>query len=302
MQTTDFLKKYSLIDNNFIDDFYSFYDEGRNEYDFCINLEKIAFWLELRKDNLKRLLESNFIKDQDYIEKKPDIKLKGTGKNNIKIVLLTYNCAKLLCMISKCKKAAEIRNYYIELEKLVIRHKDDINEKMEENLGIKKRNKTIINKHNKTPVIYILKVDDETYKIGKSTDLKNRMKQYNVGRVNDLPLVFAYKTDHIDEIENCIKMNLKQYQLKNKTELYKIDLPFVKETIQYCTRKDAVLIHSNKKLLKTNDNKNWLIIIDKENIDNVDDISKVKEKISKITKTRIQSRKLTKKNKSHLIH
>ena len=37
MKITDFLKKYSLIDSKFIIDFYSFYDEGKNEYDFTIN-------------------------------------------------------------------------------------------------------------------------------------------------------------------------------------------------------------------------------------------------------------------------
>jgi hypothetical protein len=38
MIITEFLKKYSLIDNNFINDFYTFYDEGKNEYDFIIKL------------------------------------------------------------------------------------------------------------------------------------------------------------------------------------------------------------------------------------------------------------------------
>ena len=62
MKITEFLKKYSLIDSKFIDDFYSFYNEGKNEYDFTFDIENIAFWLDLRKDNLKRLLESNFAK------------------------------------------------------------------------------------------------------------------------------------------------------------------------------------------------------------------------------------------------
>ena len=57
-------------------------------------------------------------------------------------------------------------------------------------------------------------------KIGKTTDLKARMKQYNVGRISELPIVFVYQTDHIDEIEQCIKENLKKYQLKNKTEIF----------------------------------------------------------------------------------
>ena len=38
MKITTFLKKYSLIDNQFIDDFYSFYDDGNNKYDFTIDL------------------------------------------------------------------------------------------------------------------------------------------------------------------------------------------------------------------------------------------------------------------------
>ena len=56
MKITEFLKRYSLIDNKFIDDFYTFYDEGKNEYDFTINLELVSNWLNVRKDHLKTLL------------------------------------------------------------------------------------------------------------------------------------------------------------------------------------------------------------------------------------------------------
>jgi len=117
---TDFLKKYSLINEKFIDDVYSFYNDGKNEYDFTINLDNIAFWLNVKKEHLKRLLESNFIVNQDYIEQKQTIKGKGRGLSNTKHVLLTYTCSKLLCMISKCEKANIVRNYYIELEKILI--------------------------------------------------------------------------------------------------------------------------------------------------------------------------------------
>ena len=40
--------------------------------------------------------------------------------------MLTYTCAKLLCMLSKSEKASLIRNYYIELDKLIIKYKDTI--------------------------------------------------------------------------------------------------------------------------------------------------------------------------------
>jgi phage anti-repressor protein len=121
MKITDFLIKFSLIDSKFINDFYSFYDEGKNEYDKTIDLEKIAKWLNVRKDHIKRLLIDNFDDNIDYDEIKIKNIGKGKGSNNKKTILLTYECAKLLCMISRSEKADVIRKYYIELEKLLIK-------------------------------------------------------------------------------------------------------------------------------------------------------------------------------------
>ena len=121
MKITDFLKKYSLIDNKFIDDFYSFYDNNKNEYDYTINIDNLTFWLEVKKGHLKTLLESNFNEDEDYtiLSKPNNGKGFGKGGNNIKVVMLTYDCAKMLCMISKTEKANIIRKFYIDLEKLI---------------------------------------------------------------------------------------------------------------------------------------------------------------------------------------
>ena len=66
-------------------------------------MELITKWLIVRKDVLKKLLISNFTKNTDFIEVK-ESGHKGRGINNTIHVLLTYNCAKLLCMISKCEK------------------------------------------------------------------------------------------------------------------------------------------------------------------------------------------------------
>ena len=60
MKIIEILKKFSFIDSSFIYDFYSFYDEGKSEYDYTINLELIAKWLDIKKGHLKDLLKSNF--------------------------------------------------------------------------------------------------------------------------------------------------------------------------------------------------------------------------------------------------
>jgi phage anti-repressor protein len=301
MKITDFLKKYSLINEKFIDDFYSFYNDGKNEYDFTINLDNIAFWLDVKKEHLKRLLESNFVLNQDYIEEKKTVKGKGRGASNIKHVLLTYTCSKLLCMISKCEKANLVRNYYIELEKILIKHKDDIVKSLNDQLGIKNNNKEIIEDNKNTGLIYILQVDDEVYKLGNSSDIKKRMKQYNVGRINELPIVFVYKTNKMKEIEKCLKNNLKEYQKKKNTEIFKIDLDFIKETIKYCTLKNALLVKHNKKLY--NNSKNWLIILDKNSMTDVNDLyKKPKKYIKKLSKksSKLLSKKSSKKSSKRL--
>jgi hypothetical protein len=77
MKITDFLKKYSLINGGFIDDFYSFYDNKQNEYDYTIDLSKLAFWLEVRKEHLKDLLMSNFNENEDYIIEKNNLMVKA---------------------------------------------------------------------------------------------------------------------------------------------------------------------------------------------------------------------------------
>jgi phage anti-repressor protein/predicted GIY-YIG superfamily endonuclease len=295
MKITEFLKKYSTIDNKFIDDFYTFYDDGKNEYDFTINLQLIAKWLNVRKDDLKKLLISNFIENRDYVQIKESGK-KGTGKNNLIHVLLTYNCSKLLCMISKCQKSNLIRNYYIDLEKLIITYKDNIVNDLHNQLGIRNRNQIIMNENKKEGLIYVLKVDDETYKIGSSVDIKKRMKQYNVGRVSELPIVFAYKTSDIKTVESCIKNNLENYRLKkNKNnELFKIDHEFIKDTIIYCNKFNTLKVKENNKLYKAKDDKNWMIIIDKKNTD-INQLFKEVKKYKRKTTSKKPSKKSSKK-------
>ena len=60
------------------------------------------------------------------------------------------------------------------------------------------------------------------------------MKQYNVGRINELPIVFVYKTTNIEEVENCVKNNLKKYRIKKNAnnETFKIDKEFILEAVK----------------------------------------------------------------------
>ncbi len=55
MDLISFLKSHSKINNDFIEDFFSFYNRD-NKYNFCVDLDKIAKWMNTRKSDLKETI------------------------------------------------------------------------------------------------------------------------------------------------------------------------------------------------------------------------------------------------------
>jgi ligand-binding sensor domain-containing protein len=56
MNLVDFLKTYSQISNQFINDFFSLYDINDKNI-FIINLENVVKWLNTKKGKIKETLE-----------------------------------------------------------------------------------------------------------------------------------------------------------------------------------------------------------------------------------------------------
>ena len=100
----NFLQKYSVLSNEFIDDFYAIYDFNESDNnDFIINLELIAKWLSSKKGKLKKTLLKSYDQDIDWIiHKEQEGKI---SKSNKEIILLTPDCFKRLCLLSKTKKS-----------------------------------------------------------------------------------------------------------------------------------------------------------------------------------------------------
>lgn len=114
MNLIDYLKSTSSISSDFIDDFFGHYDENTNDTDFVIDFDSTAKWLTLRKDSIKRTLLETYRMNIDY--KITQNKLTTAGRPSEKI-MLTPECFKKMCMLTKSKKGDEIRTYIIQLEK-----------------------------------------------------------------------------------------------------------------------------------------------------------------------------------------
>ena len=262
-----FLKKYSTIPNSFIDDFFSFYKYDTDENDIIIDLNLVAKWLNMRKDNLKKTLIRSYIEDFDY-------KIIINKTNNIgrpvEDIFISTSCFKKMSMMSNTEKGKEVRSYYEKIESVLNKYKNHIIENLNKKIDILENNqKPKINTDNKR-LIYVLRSQleaDDVFKLGKSKKFKERLTNINISQKDDMEIIFIYETDNIDQVESCVKSILKKKQYRKRKEIYQIDIDVLKEIIEGC---DKLVEKSfkKKKQPKTkrsvDQKKNYYLFFDKQ--------------------------------------
>lgn len=234
----DFLLENSLIKKTFINDFFEIIREDYFEISdqFLINSNKLQTWLNItsRKD-FHFTIKNNYRINIDYIitiNKNKD----GKGGYNEKIYMLTPDCAKMILQSTKSKKGTEIRKYFIEIEKMLYKYKNVIIKKLSDELNLVKNNQKpkINNKKNKIYVFKALNTDLTLYKIGRTKDLKNRLKSYNSSAANELKIIYEYETENIKEVETCVKTLMKNAQYRKYKEIFQIDIDIIEKLIKQC--------------------------------------------------------------------
>ena len=250
-----FLLKYSSVPKKFIDDFFNIAKEEYVDNIPSINLNKVSEWLHIRKDNLKKILIAKFEENFDYVISKVKNTNRPTGAAIRDLIMITPDCFKELCMISQTPKAKEVRKYFLEIEKLIRRYKQDIEDNINRELGIIK--KSLKPKTNIIGgIVYIRETDVEgILKIGKTLNNKTRNATYNTGKVISTEPIFVLRVDDIDKVEGCIKNIAREFQYAKKKELYHIDFQFLKMIFFSCNsfvdsiRKSYI---NNQKTFKNN--------------------------------------------------
>jgi len=254
----DFLKKYSSISNLFLEDFFSLYDNNTSENDFVIDLKNVAKWLKVNIRVLRETLKNSYRKNIDYRDFTSKIQKKGSGGHTIKTTMLTPNCFKKICQLTKSKKGDEVREYFIKVEETLFKYKDYIIQGLEEK--IKKL------EHNQKPkiypkrgVIYVFETpnspQNSLYKIGKTKDLKQRLKSHQSPLSHDINILYFFETEDIDSVEKCAKTFMKKYQYRKYKEVYQVNIDIIKEVISSCGK-----IPDNIKFKENQDNKYFMHI------------------------------------------
>lgn len=135
----NFLKKYTAISNNFIDEYFSFYEKC--EYNkFGIILDNVLDYLDIKE---RKEFYSRFRKKYNVNIDYEIIEFNYKKEKNIKNVIyyISFDTFERICMVSKAEKAEKVRDYFILLRKFINYYKNHIHE--------------MINKNNTNKCIYI---------------------------------------------------------------------------------------------------------------------------------------------------
>jgi hypothetical protein len=127
-------------------------------------------------------------------------------------------------MNSSSEKGKLFRDYFVMLRKFIDYYKQHFSNKINELV-------------NDNKYIYILSVNKgkNIFKLGRTKNVKNRLKSYETGKEKHPDIKFILIVKDAIKVEKCVKLISKQFQYKKNKELYKIELDKFKSIIFSCS-------------------------------------------------------------------
>lgn len=242
-----YVKRLTSVPERFVDELFQFYSTTTTQRDHIIPLDKVAKWLVVPKKELMRTLRRSYILDIDYVTEKaanPFRKSGVPGANNFKYVMITPDCFKRLCMLSRTRQAEMVRTYFIDVETQFLRYKDQLMEGLKRDVQRLERDL----KPKRLPpastrgYIYVIRASEEVddlFKTGRAGDLKQRLFSYQTGRAHEVEPVYIYAVYDMRSAERCVKAHLQEFQYRKRREVYRVPLDLLKDIIIKCDAIDG---------------------------------------------------------------
>jgi phage anti-repressor protein len=233
------LKKYTNIDNDFIEIFFKKFKIGF-ELDFNIKDIGVSKYLNIELNTIRRRLNNTFSKNINYIEKVDYIKIKS-GKTTGLQYMINYPCFERLAMQGDSKKSETVRMYFIKLREFITNNQYLIYQTMEQKNNLKKLSGY--------ESIYFFAIDernDNIFKVGRTTDIIKRLNNYNIGRIKEVDLKYFAVVKNAFLIEKCIKLLLSKNKVYENKEIFKIEPLKLKKVIDKCYCKNVTSKENDK--------------------------------------------------------
>ena len=219
------LKEHTDIDKKFIDIFFYKFKIG-GELDFDIKDSIISKYIGIELITLRKRLANAYSKTKRFIENVDFIKIK---KGKYITYMLNYPAFERLSMTGDTEKAEVVRLYFVKLRQFIVENQKLIYQAIENNNDLKL--------YSNYETIYFFAIDNRhpnIFKIGRTIDIIKRLRNYNIGRIKEVELKYLALVKNPLLIENCMKFELINNQVKTNREIYKINPTKLKKIIDDC--------------------------------------------------------------------
>ena len=219
--------------------------------DFPINVDLTLKWLgNIRRDHVKENLLKDYTENIDYIILKEE-----TGKKPREIIMLSVDCFKLLCMNSHTDLSKQVRRYFMIMEAIAKEYMSDkfnaqqqlaIQDAVNEATKVAKaENARLLKQLTKNPFdpnaecVYIIKTailtdDREIYKIGRTTNMKQRESVYNTHNADKVVNVYEKNCADSKTVEFMFKRFMKEYSYTDREEYFGAPLSLLIRVFEMC--------------------------------------------------------------------
>jgi hypothetical protein len=220
------LKSHTNIDEDFIDTFFKKFKIG-GELDFDIEDNKVSEYLGIKLITLRNRLNNAYSKTKRYIEKLDFVRVKVGNTSGI-IYMLNYQCFERLAMSGDSPKSETVRMYFVKLREFLTDNQHLIYQAIE--------NKNELNKYSGYDSIYFFAIDNRkiNWKIGRTSNIIQRLRNYNVGRIKEIDLKYLAIVKNPLLIEKCVKLKLKKNQVIENREIFNTEPTIIKKIITEC--------------------------------------------------------------------
>jgi hypothetical protein len=224
----ELLKTHTDIDKKFINTFFKKFKIG-GDLDFDLKDINVAKYLGIELLTLRKRLLNQYSKVKRFFVNVDYIKIKS-GKSAASLTyMINYSAFEKLAMSGDSIKSESIRMYFVKLRQFIVENQNLIYQAME--------NKVELKKYIGYETIYFFVMDDrkpELLKLGRTKDIVQRLRNYNVGRIKEVELKYLALVKNNLLIENCLKLKLEKSQVYENKEIYKVEPNTLKKVIDDC--------------------------------------------------------------------
>lgn len=233
LTVAEFIKQTTSVPENFVDELFEFYNENTLPTDFVVNVDHVAKWLQASKRELTKTLRASYKLNIDYKK----TKTVTSKSNNVVIYTLTPECFKMMCMASAAKNGRAVRQYFIEVEAMYIKYRQQLVDGIRLDNERLLRNQRPANVDTKAGYIYVFKASEQLnlHRIGRSSNLKRRITEHQSSQADDIDVLYRFKTDDIVFVENCIHKALKDKRYRKYKEVFEADIDMIKMLLNKCS-------------------------------------------------------------------